>query len=72
MTLVVPVTGVPFLSQTSVTKTLTFVERSDNKIIFEIESQTIEAPYSDSFVCKEAWLIVGSGKDSKFPKVKLT
>lgn len=36
MTLVVPVSGVPFLSSTRVTKTITIVHRSDSKIILEI------------------------------------
>lgn len=72
LTLVVPVSGVPFLSQTRVTKTITLVHRSDNKIILEIQSKTHEAPYSDTFVCREAWVIVGSAKESKYPHVNLT
>lgn len=72
MTLVVPVTGVPFVSKTRVTKTVTFHERSENKIIFEIVSKTHEAPYSDTFVCKETWIIVGSVKDAKYPQVRLS
>ena len=60
MTLVVPVVGVPLLSQTRVTKTLSVVHKSESKIMVEIVSQTIDAPYSNTFVCKEAWLLIGS------------
>ena len=41
-------------------------------MIIEIESKTHEAPYSDTFVCKEAWLVLGSEKDPKHEKSRLS
>jgi len=70
--LVCPVVGVPFISQTRVTKTITMVHRSASKVIIDIESKTYEAPYSDTFVCKEAWVVIGSEQDPNYEHLILT
>ena len=39
------------------------IERSPQKLIVEIESIVFDAPYSDHFVIKSAWVVVGITTD---------
>ena len=56
----VPVTGVPFITATRSTKTIKMIKRSETVIVMEIESKTLDAPYSDTFTCKETWIILSA------------
>lgn len=48
------------------------LEKSESKLVFDFENKTYDAPYSDSFVTKEAWVIVGSQKNPDHPMIILT
>lgn len=54
----VPVTGVPFISTTRAIKTITMLQRSEAELIIEIDVKTLDAPYSDTFTCKENWILL--------------
>jgi hypothetical protein len=60
MNFILPVTGVPFINQTRAQKTISIIERSSYKLAVEIVVETFDAPYCDSFVCKECWVVIGS------------
>ena len=50
---VIPLVGVPFINQSRAVATLNIHQRLSNKIVMEIDTKTIDAPYSDTFSCKE-------------------
>ena len=58
MKCVIPLEGVPFCDSTRCTKTFVIKKKSDTQLIIEIDSKTIDAPYSDTFSCKELWIAV--------------
>jgi hypothetical protein len=63
---VVPLVGVPFISQTRATKTCNIVHRSETKLIVEVDVKTHDAPYGDTFTCKEAWIVMAkSGNEPR-------
>mmetsp|Transcript_14877 Transcript_14877/g.23060 ORF Transcript_14877/g.23060 Transcript_14877/m.23060 type:complete len:268 (+) Transcript_14877:556-1359(+) len=64
MSMVVPVSGVPFIKQTRCNKNIFIRTRAEDKLVVEMESQTIDAPYSDCFLCKEAWIVVSDSASS--------
>ena len=59
---VVPVTGVPFINSTRAIKTLTLVERTSTQFVLEVDTKTIDAPYSDTFSCKELWIVMSQSE----------
>ena len=63
---IVPLVGVPFISQTRATKTTSIIHRSETKLIFEVDVKTHDAPYGDTFTCKEAWVVIArSGNEPR-------
>lgn len=66
MNSIVPLVGVPFISQTRATKTCNIVHRSEAKLIVEVDVKTHDAPYGDTFTCKEAWIVMAkSGNEPR-------
>ena len=63
LTQVVPVKGIPFCKITNMTVKHTIIDRSDTRIIIEMEAHTFEAPYSSTFYVKEVWIVVSSEKN---------
>jgi hypothetical protein len=55
---IVPVVGVPFCTQTRIVKTCEIMQISPELIVIEVDTKTIDAPYSDSFSCKESFVSV--------------
>lgn len=64
MNCIIPLVGVPFINQTRCTKTISLIERSGSRIVVEIDCKTYDAPYCDTFLCKECWVITGSEIES--------
>ena len=63
---VVPVTGAPFINSTRCIKTCTIVNRTDDSLIVEFNTKTLDAPYSDTFSCREVWIMLsGNPKEQK-------
>jgi len=63
---IVPLVGVPFISQTRVTKTCNIVHRSETKLVVDVDVKTHDAPYGDTFTCKEAWIVMAkSGNEPR-------
>jgi len=63
---IVPLVGVPFISQTRATKTCNIVHRSETKLIVDVDVKTHDAPYGDTFTCKEAWIVMAkSGNEPR-------
>ena len=58
----VPVVGVPFISQTRCIKTQTIITRSETELVIEVDAKTLDAPYSDTFTCKEMWILVSASE----------
>jgi len=56
----VPVVGVPFIKETRCIKTSTIIARSDTELVVEVDIKTLDAPYSETFTCKEMWIIVSA------------
>lgn len=67
--LVVPVVGVPFISSTRATVTVNLQKKLENKIVLDIDTKTIDAPYSDTFSSKEAQIVVGDKNRCLFLQV---
>jgi hypothetical protein len=63
LTQIVPVKGIPFCKITGMTVKHTIVERSDTRIMIEMEAHTIDAPYSSTFYVKEVWIVVTTEKN---------
>lgn len=57
---VCPVKGVPFCDETTCNKIIKVVENTPSKLILDIESRTVEAPYSDTFYVQEAWIVLSN------------
>lgn len=60
---IVPLVGVPFISQTRATKRSIIMHRSETKLIVEVDVKTHDAPYGDTFTCKEAWIVISKSGD---------
>jgi len=54
----VPVHGVPFCNQTRIVKNVTMKEHTNTHYVLEADSKTLDAPYSDTFSCKEAYVFI--------------
>ena len=54
----VPVAGVPFISSTRAIKTVSLIKKTETELVIEIDVKTLDAPYSDTFSCKEIWIIL--------------
>jgi hypothetical protein len=39
---------------------MNLVEKSETEIVIEIDTKTIEAPYSDTFSCNETWIVISN------------
>ena len=52
-------------SQTTCIKKINFIIKQEKKMVIYTSSQTIEAPYSDTFFCEEYLIVVGSNKDDQ-------
>ena len=57
---VCPVKGVPFCDETTCNKTFKVVENTPCKFIVDVDSTTVEAPYSDTFYIQEAWIVLST------------
>ena len=57
---VVPVSGVPFISETRCIKTISIEKRDAASLIIVVTSKTLDAPYSDTFCCKDVTIVHGS------------
>ena len=58
---IIPIKGVPFCTQTRAVRKVE-LKRSDTKIIMDMQTQTIDAPFSDCFCVRETWIILSSSK----------
>lgn len=57
---IIPLVGVPFINKTRCTKTITLIDRTPSRIVVEVDCKTYDAPYCDTFLCKECWIVIGS------------
>jgi hypothetical protein len=55
---VVPVTGVPFINKTRQEKHMMIAEKSETKLRLVMDNYSLDAPYGDSFMVKEEWLVL--------------
>ena len=69
---VIPVKGVPFCSETRCNKTLNLLHRDASSLVLRIDSKTIDAPYSDTFLCRELWLVQGSSENPRQQRCNLS
>ena len=56
---VMPLVGVPFINKTRAVVTVNIQKKTENKILLDIDTKTIDAPYSDTFSCKECQIVIG-------------
>ena len=61
--LTVPIKGVPTCNKTDATINLKLVENSDTKLIIELDLQTIDAPYSETFSNKDTLIVLADGDE---------
>ena len=61
---VIPVTGVPFVNSTRGLITIQMKVRNKKELVIEIDTKTLDAPYCDTFTCKEVWILM-SGKEDE-------
>ena len=57
---VLPIKGVPFCDETTCNKVFKVVENTPCKLVLDVDSKTVEAPYSDTFYVQEAWIVLSS------------
>lgn len=62
---VVPVTGAPFINSTRCIKTCTIVTRTDDTLVIEYNTKTLDAPYSDTFSCREVWIVLSGNPNEQ-------
>ena len=55
---VVPVKGVPFIKETRHERQIEIPEHTKTQLVMKMVSKTPDAPYSDTFVIREAWVAV--------------
>ena len=55
---VVAVRNVPFISETRSTYVYEIKVKTDFMMVVELDTKTIDAPYSDTFSCKEVWIAI--------------
>ena len=65
MKLTMPLVGVPLCKETGCTKIITIKKKTDTEIIVDIDSKTIHAPYSETFSCRESWIVLSVGREGK-------
>ncbi|CDW81981.1 UNKNOWN [Stylonychia lemnae] len=53
---IIPVSGVPFLSETRHEKLLRLVTKCENEFIIDIENRSLDVPFSDCFIVHERWI----------------
>ena len=70
VTMVVPVVGVPFINSTRCEKVVNLEQKTPVKVLICIDTKTFDAPYCDTFVCKESWVILSSSETSRRCAVK--
>ena len=63
---VVAVRNVPFISETRSTYVYEMKVKTDFMIVVELDTKTIDAPYSDTFSCKEVWIAIQSTKNCNY------
>jgi hypothetical protein len=61
---VVPVKGVPFLSQTRHEKPFVLTYRDNTKIEVDFENRSLDIPFADVFYVKEKWLILSTSPNA--------
>ena len=54
----IPITGVPFINKTRQEKHMMIAERTDTKLALVMDNYSLDAPYGDSFMVKEEWLVL--------------
>ena len=59
---VVPLVNVPFMNKSNFVKTIFMLKRDQTKMVLEFDQKTLDAPYGDTFSCKESWIILTSSK----------
>lgn len=58
--------GVPFCKSTRCTRSCKIKEYEIGKsLIIEVKSKTIDAPYSDSFICEELWVAISISQSTQ-------
>jgi hypothetical protein len=57
---IVPVTGVPFINKTRHEKLMKIVDRTDTMLRVTMDNISLDAPYGDSFMVREEWLVTSS------------
>ena len=55
--------GIPFLKQTRHVRNINLSARSKTRLVMNMDAKTPDAPYSDTFVIREAWIAVSKGED---------
>ena len=58
MNCVVPLKGVPFINETQCEKKMKLPKHTKTQLIMKMESRTPDAPYGDTFIITEGWLVV--------------
>lgn len=59
---VVPLVNVPFMSKSQFVKAIVIHKRDSTKLVLEFDCKTTDAPYGDTFSCKESWIILTSSR----------
>lgn len=57
LTCIVPVKGVPFVSQTRNERNMTLI-KEDNRLQFDCINKNPDLPYADSFLVREKWIVL--------------
>ena len=56
----VPLHGVPFINSTRSIKTYKILKRTETMFVMELDNQALDAPYADTFTCKEIWIVLNA------------
>lgn len=59
---VVPLVNVPFIKKSNFVKTVVIKKRTSSKLVIEFDMKTLDAPYGDTFSCKESWIILTTSR----------
>ena len=60
ITMNVPLHGVPFINSTRSIKTYKILKRTETMFVMDLDNQALDAPYADTFTCKEIWIVLNA------------
>ena len=60
----------PFLNETRTTLKFKIIKKTDSELVVEVETTTMDTPYSDTFLVREIWVAMADPENADFTVLK--